>query len=89
MTQFTGSFNLEKDNVALTPSITSEDGTSVYPTDPPEPPTPPSPDDPGDDDHQFGIWEIIGFVAIGLFILFILICTIHYCYDQYMNEDES
>ena len=51
MSQFTGSFNLQNSNVALTPSITSEDGTDVDPIDPPEPPTPPAPDDPGDDGH--------------------------------------
>ena len=86
MRQFTGSFNLEDGNVALTPSITSVDGITVDPIEPPEPPTPPT---PGDNGNGFGIWAIIGFIALGLFILFILVCTIHYCYDQYANQEDS
>ena len=85
MRQITGSFNSESGSIVLAPSVTSVDGVTVEPIGPP--PTPPSPSDDGG--SGFGVWAIIGFVALGLFILFILVCFIHYCYDQYGTNQES
>ena len=76
MRQLTSSFNLQDSNIALTPSVTSDDGVAVEHTDPP---VPPSPDDPGND--GFSTWAILGFIALGLLLLFILVCAVHYCYD--------
>ena len=78
MRQFIGSFNLASGNIGLTPSITSDD-VSVDPIQPPEP----------DDGDQFGIWSIVGFVVLGLFIMFIIIGVIHYCLQTHTDTDDS
>ena len=83
MRQITGSFNIQSGSIVLAPSITSVDGVTVDPIGPP--PTPPSPSDDGG--NGLSVWAIIGFVALGLFILFILVCFIHYCYDQYATGE--
>ena len=83
MRQLTGSFNLQSGIISLAPSKLSDPGTSVTPFDPP-----PIPYNPGDDGSKYGIWDIIGFVSLGIVILFILICTIHCCYDKYMQEQQ-
>ena len=83
MRQMTGSFSLESGSIALAPSITSVQNATVTPYNPT-----PTPDDPGDDQNLFGIWEILGFVTLGILILFLLICTIHCCYDKYMQEEQ-
>ena len=80
MRQFTGTFNLDNGNIGLTPSITSADGISVDPIGPE-----PKPDD-GD---QFGIWSIVGFVLLGLFIMFIIIGIIHCCCQTKADGEDS
>jgi hypothetical protein len=56
--------------------LTPDDGIAVENV---APPVPPSPDDPSGD--GFSTWAILGFIALGLLLLFILVCAVHYCYD--------
>ena len=73
MRQFTTSINVVTTNIQLAPSVTSDE-VIVQPFSP-------GPDPSPDDDNGLRIWALIGFIALGLFILLILAAIIHYCYD--------
>ena len=78
MRQFTTSINVVTTNIQLAPSVTSDE-VIVQPFSPS--PDPPGPDPSPDDDNGLRIWAIIGFIALGLFVLLIVAAIIHYCYD--------
>ena len=99
MRQFTGSFNTESRSISLTPSITSEAGSSIEPVAPPDPPSPPTPppgpptppDPSGDGGRNIPLWEIFLLAGCGFLLLIILIALLIYCITKRRktNQDDK
>ena len=68
--QFTSSFDFNKREFSLAPSITSVEGTSIKKTH------------NSADGNGFSIWEIFGIAAAGFFLILIIIAIIVYCISR-------
>ena len=67
--QFTGSFDLNSKSIALAPSITSADGSTIGPIVPTPDPV----------SNGLTLAEIVGIAAAGFLLLIIIIAICIYC----------